>query len=144
MPLKDGHRGAPLRETHTTGLVGGDNARMVGNIEHAPVALWTADALRRESKGQEWLEFLRVRAMSGGIYVLEAGAAGLQTPHTEDEVYVVLSGHCRFAANEQVLEVGPGDTLFVAANLEHRFIDIDERVEFLVFFAPAEGTVSVQ
>jgi hypothetical protein len=34
-----------------------------------------------------YLEFLRVPAMSAGLYVLPAGAADPQHPHSEDELY---------------------------------------------------------
>ena len=35
-------------------------------------------------------------------------------------------------------EVRPGSIIFVAAEREHRFYDIQEELEVLVFFAPAE------
>jgi quercetin dioxygenase-like cupin family protein len=35
-------------------------------------------------------------------------------------------------------EVRPGSVIFVEAELEHRFYDIKEELEVLVFFAPAE------
>ena len=42
--------------------------------------------------GRPYLEFVRTESMSIGLYVLPAGATDGQKPHTEDEVYVVLSG----------------------------------------------------
>jgi|ERR1700747_353172 hypothetical protein len=41
------------------------------------------------------LEFIRVSTFSVGIYVLDSGATDLQTPHSEDEVYYVVSGHAK-------------------------------------------------
>ncbi len=42
--------------------------------------------------GPRYHEFLRVPDLSAGIYVLEAGATDLQSPHTEDELYYVVAG----------------------------------------------------
>jgi mannose-6-phosphate isomerase-like protein (cupin superfamily) len=93
---------------------------------------------RREQSGKLYLEFLRVPAMSGGLYVLEAGASDPQQPHGEDEVYVVMAGKGKIRVGERVYPVAAGSVVFVEAQVEHRFFDIEERLEILVFFAPAE------
>ena len=49
----------------------------------------------RKQSGKRYLEFLRVAAMSAGIYVLPAGSADPQSPHKEDEVYYVDRGRAR-------------------------------------------------
>jgi mannose-6-phosphate isomerase-like protein (cupin superfamily) len=92
----------------------------------------------RAGSGRAYLEFLRVPALSVGLYTLEAGAADGQSPHTEDEVYVVMAGRGRIAVGGEVREVGPGSVVYVAATVPHRFHDISERLEILVVFAPAE------
>ena len=96
------------------------------------------DAQRAES-GKLYREFLRVPAMSAGLYVLAAGAADSQRPHHEDEMYYVVRGRGRFRAGDQDQEVSAGSVLFVAAEVEHRFSDIAEELAVLVFFAPAES-----
>ena len=96
------------------------------------------DAQRAES-GKLYREFLRVPAMSAGLYVLAAGAADSQRPHHEDEMYYVVRGRARFLAGDQDQEVSAGSVLFVAAEIEHRFYDITEELAVLVFFAPAES-----
>ena len=55
---------------------------------------WELDDLEaaREATGRPYHEFLSVPDLSGGLYVLEAGATDPQSPHTEDELYVVMSG----------------------------------------------------
>ena len=45
--------------------------------------------------GALYHEFLRVPALSAGLYVLDAGAVDPQPPHTEDEIYHVLAGRAR-------------------------------------------------
>ncbi|HII40814.1 MAG TPA: cupin domain-containing protein [Thermoplasmata archaeon] len=92
--------------------------------------------------GQAYHEFVREPAMSVGLYVLRASAADLQSPHTEDEVYVVQRGRARIRLGEADRPVVPGSVIYVPAGLEHRFHDIVEDLEALVLFAPAEGTQS--
>lgn len=95
---------------------------------------------QRDQSGKAYLEFLRVPALSMGVYHLRAGQYDPQQPHTEDEVYYVVSGRARFQAGQQVQDVAPGSILFVERLVEHRFFDIAEDLTVLVFFAPAEGS----
>ena len=88
---------------------------------------------RQSASGDPYLEFLRVPDLSLGLYVLEAGAVDRQQPHTEDEAYVVLEGRASFTAGSETRDVGPGDTIFVAAGVPHRFHDIAETL------APGRG-----
>ena len=94
---------------------------------------------QRAESGKLYREFLRVPAMSAGLYVLAAGATDSQRPHHEDEMYYVVRGRGRFRAGDQDQEVSAGSVLFVAAEVEHRFSDIAEELAVLVFFAPAES-----
>ncbi len=94
--------------------------------------------VERARTGKAYREFLRVPAMSVGLYVLGVGAVDPQRPHHEDEIYYVVRGKARFRAGKQDQEVVPGSVLFVAREVEHRFYDIKEELAVLVFFAPAE------
>jgi mannose-6-phosphate isomerase-like protein (cupin superfamily) len=92
----------------------------------------------RAEAGKLYQEFLRVPAMSAGVYVLAAGATDPQKPHHEDELYYVVRGRAKVwvASEEQVVKTG--SVIFVPAEVEHRFFDIAEELEVLVVFAPAE------
>ena len=90
-----------------------------------------------------YVEFLRKADLSMGVYRLSAGAEDKQKPHSEDEVYFVTSGRAHFRAGDRELAVKPGDILFVPAGEPHRFFDIREDLEVLVFFGPAEGSRTV-
>ncbi len=94
---------------------------------------------QRTQGGKLYREFLRVPAMSAGLYVLPAGATDLQRPHHEDEMYYIVRGRARFRAGDEDREISAGSVLFVAAEVEHRFHDIAEELAVLVFFAPAES-----
>lgn len=92
----------------------------------------------RGRSARAYLEFLRVPAMSMGVYELAAGADDPQQPHTEDEVYYVLGGRASVRVGEEERRVEAGTVLFVEAGAPHRFFDITEDLTLLVFFAPAE------
>lgn len=92
----------------------------------------------RWQSGKRYSEFLRVSAMSAGIYVLPAGGVDAQSPHKEDEMYYVVRGRARMRAGSEDQPVNEGSIIFVAAGVEHRFYEIAEELTILVFFAPAE------
>jgi mannose-6-phosphate isomerase-like protein (cupin superfamily) len=93
---------------------------------------------QQAQSGKSYREFLRVPAMSAGLYVLPAGGTDPQNPHHEDEIYYVVRGRARFKAGIEDQEVSAGSVIFVAAEVEHRFHDIKEELAVLVVFAPAE------
>jgi mannose-6-phosphate isomerase-like protein (cupin superfamily) len=92
----------------------------------------------REQAGQLYHEFLRIPAMSVGLYQLAAGSSDPQQPHTEDEVYYIVQGRAQIQVGEEDMTVEPGSLVFVAANVDHCFHTIIEDLMVLVFFAPAE------
>ena len=97
---------------------------------------WHADEQR--GSGELYTEFLRVESMSAGMYRLAAGSSDPQKPHAEDEVYFVIAGKGKLRAGNDIQPVRAGSIAFVPAFEEHRFEDIEEDLEVLVFFAPAE------
>ena len=105
----------------------------------------TKELMEAQAKaGRAYREFLRTDAMSAGVYALPAGAVDKQKPHTEDEIYYVVSGRAKFFSDgdgtPRHLDVAPGSVIFVGANADHRFHDITEDLVLLVFFGPAEGS----
>ena len=103
---------------------------------------WELDELERarSESGRLYHEFISVPDLSGGLYVLEAGATDPQSPHTEDELYVVMSGGAKVTVGGEERPVGEGSVIFVGAGVEHRFHDIEERLVVLVMFGPAESS----
>jgi len=84
-----------------------------------------------------YVEHLRVPDLSVGTYSIPAGGVDDQTPHTEDEIYVVTAGRARLVTPSGSAEVGPGAVVFVPAGEEHRFVDVREDLALLVVFGPA-------
>jgi mannose-6-phosphate isomerase-like protein (cupin superfamily) len=101
---------------------------------------WQVSPLEQQQAkaGKAYLEFLRVPAMSAGVYVLPAGGSDPQSPHQQDEMYYVDRGKARMRAGTESQPVGAGSLIFVEKLVEHRFYDITEELVVLVFFAPAE------
>lgn len=94
------------------------------------------DEIEKQAKsGEPYREFLRVPALSCGVYALSAGAQDLQAPHDEDEVYLVVSGRGRLRVDGEEREVTAGSVLYVRATSEHSFFEIEEDITLLVFFA---------
>ena len=93
-----------------------------------------------EKRDDHYLEFIRKPSMSVGLYMLAAGAVDGQSPHSEDEIYYVISGRGFIRVGDENQAVQAGSTVFVEAQVEHRFHSITEDMTILVAFAPAEYT----
>lgn len=92
------------------------------------------------TEANHYEEHLRVPDLSVGTYSIPVGGIDDQTPHSEDEIYVVQRGRAKIVGPNGALDVGPGSVIFVGAGEEHRFTDITEHLALLVIFAPAEGS----
>lgn len=63
-----------------------------------------------------------------------------QTPHTRDELYIVVSGDGWFFHEGKRMSFTAGDVLFAAAGEVHRFEDFsDDFVTWVVFYGPERG-----
>lgn len=100
------------------------------------------DGAGRYSEGRpnHFVEHLRVPDLSVGTYSIPAGGVDDQTPHTEDEIYVVTAGRARLVTDSGTADVGPGDVAFVPAGEAHRFVDVTEDLALVVVFGPAYRT----
>jgi mannose-6-phosphate isomerase-like protein (cupin superfamily) len=100
-----------------------------------------ADVIAQQAASERaYLEFLRVPALSMGLYVLPAGGVDPQQPHQEDEVYYVINGRGMITVGDEDRPVEPGSIVFVGAGVEHRFHSISQELKLMVFFAPAESS----
>ena len=71
-----------------------------------------------------------------------AGSLDDQQPHGEDEVYYVTAGQATLVVGGEASPVERGSVAFVAAGVEHRFTDIDQDLEVLVFWSPARHSAA--
>lgn len=95
-------------------------------------------AARRKASAADYLELFRQGSMSAGVYMLPKDAFDPQRPHSEDEMYYIISGHGHFKCGDEDVEVEPGQAIFVAKGVEHRFHTITEDMTIVVVFAPPQ------
>jgi mannose-6-phosphate isomerase-like protein (cupin superfamily) len=105
------------------------------------VKVFRLDQLEAERIANEgaYLQFLRERHMSVGLYALDAGEQDPQKPHRQDEMYFVVSGRASVTVGEETTTVGRGCVLFVPAGVPHKFHHISEDLRVMVVFAPPES-----
>jgi mannose-6-phosphate isomerase-like protein (cupin superfamily) len=95
------------------------------------------ELLGRLDRGEhDYAEFVRSSTLSLSVARWPAGSVDEQEPHTEDEVYYVVSGRARLRVADEEVAVGAGSVAFVAAGVEHRFREIEDDLEVIVFWAP--------
>jgi len=86
------------------------------------------------------------------VSVLERGSLRLllslpvtpnqQTPHAQDEIYVIMRGRGILFHDGKRDAFEPGDVMFVAAGTEHHFEDFTEDLAvWVVFYGPPGGEI---
>ncbi|MEO8637136.1 MAG: cupin domain-containing protein [Gemmatimonadales bacterium] len=85
----------------------------------------------------EYDVLLRHGTLDVGFYAPRG--ADPQTPHTRDEVYVVIHGSGWFLNGEERVNFHAGDVLFVPAGHVHRFEEFTDDLALWVLFYGPEG-----
>jgi len=62
-----------------------------------------------------------------------------QTPHTKDEIYIIMHGHGWFRHGAERVAFAEGDALFVPAGLDHKFEEFSKDFATWVIFYGTEG-----
>lgn len=93
----------------------------------------------RAANDGAYLQFVRERTMSVGLYALDAGGTDPQRPHTQDEVYLVVSGRAAITVGAETESVARGSVVFVPAGVPHKFHHISEDLRVMVVFSPPES-----
>lgn len=95
------------------------------------------DRVAREP--ERYLEFFQHGDCTVGLYAPRGDDP--QTPHDQDELYVVSAGSGIFRRGETTVPFVTGDVLFVAAHVPHRFETFSDDFEaWVVFFGPKGGS----
>ncbi len=93
-------------------------------------------------KGERYAVVLEHGTLEIEIYAPRGKDA--QTPHTRDEVYVVVQGRGEFRNGPGIERFAPGDVLFVPARVEHRFETFtDDLVVWVMFYGPEGGEAAM-
>jgi mannose-6-phosphate isomerase-like protein (cupin superfamily) len=87
-----------------------------------------------------WIVHFSNDDLTLGTYSIPAGGLDDQTPHTEDEIYVVQAGRATLVTTSGTVDVRPGSVVFVPAGEQHKFTEVREDLALLVVFAPPYGS----
>lgn len=83
-------------------------------------------------EGKHFIEAFRKGNLSIEIYKPEK--VDLQTPHTQDEIYVIVSGSGMFKNGDDHYPFKTNDLIFVPAYVNHRFYDFTDDFSTWVIF----------
>jgi len=100
----------------------------------------TEEALQKLAANPEAL-FVKIME-HGSMYVeiYKPRQTDKQTPHLQDELYVVISGRGEFLNGPVRSPFQPGDILFAPAGVEHRFENFTEDfATWVIFYGPVGG-----
>jgi len=101
------------------------------------------DALQKLAAGDGALFVKLMEHGSMSIEIYRPVETDRQTPHLQDELYVIISGEGDFSNNGQRRTFGPGDVLFVPAGVEHHFENFSvDFATWVIFYGPAGGESS--
>jgi mannose-6-phosphate isomerase-like protein (cupin superfamily) len=99
-----------------------------------------AEALEQldQTHGQLFAKVMEHGTMSVEIY--RPVKTDPQTPHKQDELYVVINGSGVFLNGEERTTFKQGDVLFVNAGVKHRFESFtDDFMTWVIFYGPDGG-----
>jgi len=104
----------------------------------ANVALFdVAEVQRRLAAADGGYEIVhRSPGLEIGVYVLVEPEPDRQSPHDDDEVYVVLEGRGVLAVEDEQIPVEEGKAVFVPAGAEHRFAGYEGLSVLVIFPRP--------
>ena len=93
--------------------------------EKWPLGVWDAEVMRHGTMSVE---------------IFAPKEKDFQTPHTQDELYFIVRGNGEFVLDGTPYTFGPGDVLFAAAGVDHRFTHFTpDFVTWVVFYGPIGG-----
>ena len=96
------------------------------------------DHIEAGRTSQDYRYPIRHGSMRVGVYAPRGHDD--QTPHTQDELYIVIAGTGTFLRGGERIPFKPGTLLFVPAAMEHRFVDFsDDFSVWVVFWGPEGG-----
>lgn len=100
----------------------------------------TAEDALKQLQEQTSLPFtVMMKHGSMSIEYFAPKKADTQTPHKQDEIYVIISGTATFYRDGERTSCKKNDVLFVPAGMEHRFESFSEDFATWVIFYGADG-----
>jgi mannose-6-phosphate isomerase-like protein (cupin superfamily) len=97
------------------------------------------ERLEETPEGKRFHYPIRHGSMRVGVYAPKA-PHDPQTPHDQDELYIVIAGRGTFAKAGERRPFEPGDVIFVEAGVAHRFEGFGaDFATWVVFWGPEGG-----
>lgn len=102
----------------------------------APAAFTLEDVGRQRVAGENvWNAFVRRPSMVFGLYMLPMQVGGDSAlTHKWDEINLITAGSGKFQVGEEVMEVRPGDIIYVRKGNPHFFHSLKADLDILIFF----------
>lgn len=98
------------------------------------------DALKKLSENPDALFFKVLEHASMSVEIYRPVNKDEQTPHLQDELYIIISGTGNFLNNGAPTTFQTGDVLFVPAGVEHRFENFSNNfATWVIFYGPKGG-----
>lgn len=112
---------------------------MTGPVQNWMFSLKEIEAKLPDDPGRSRAFYgLRHGTMRVGLYAPRG--QDRQTPHTQDELYIIASGTGEFAKGGERRRFSPQDAIFVEAGAEHRFENFsDDFSTWVIFWGPEGG-----
>ena len=102
----------------------------------SPIKFALADANRKLADADDNFVTL-MTGKHGRLLLFAPEGEDRQTPHTQDEFYIVVSGSGNFRRGDEVVPFVAGDVLFVPAGVFHHFENFtDDFQTWVIFFGP--------
>jgi mannose-6-phosphate isomerase-like protein (cupin superfamily) len=130
-----------VMEWSSTGEMKSMNASTASRkpAEPAP-ATFTLEGVGRERLpgGNTWNAFIRRPSMVFGLYMLPKSVGGDSAlTHRWDEINLITAGTGKFQVGSDIMEVRPGDIIYVRKGNPHFFHSLNEDLDILIFFEMA-------
>jgi mannose-6-phosphate isomerase-like protein (cupin superfamily) len=98
----------------------------------------TVAKLPPESEALRFAVAAQHGSMTLGLYAPRGD--DIQTPHAQDELYVIAAGSGAFNKNGERRAFAAPDVIFVEAGVSHRFEDMsDDFLAWVIFWGPSGG-----
>jgi len=118
----------------------GERKSMKTPVTSAEAAAFTLEGVgkARVAGGNVWNAFVRRPSMVFGLYMLPASVGGDSAlTHQWDEINLITAGKGKFQVGEEVMDVGPGDIVYVRKGNPHYFHSLNGDLDILIFFEMA-------
>ncbi len=107
------------------------------NLNWKSSKLAIEEVLLRQPANQQFHYPIRNGSMRVGLYAPKQ--LDDQTPHTQDELYIIVSGSGWFVRGDERVPFEPKDVIFVSAGTIHRFEDFTADFATWVVFWGTDG-----